>query len=62
MSDIHGAGDTSDPQIKEALKEALREWLDDRFALLGKWSAGAIAAALLSAVVWLILTAEGWHK
>lgn len=62
MSNIHGAGDTSDPKIKEALKEALYEWMDDKFALLGKWTAGSIAVAMLGAIVWFILTMEGWHK
>lgn len=52
----------SEEQTKEALKEALKEWLDDKFATFGKWSLGAIAAAALSAVTWLILTAGGWHK
>lgn len=52
----------SDADTKAALKEALKEWLDDQFATFGKWSLGAIAAAGLCALAWFILTANGWHK
>lgn len=48
--------------MKQAVKEALREWLDDQFARFGKWSAGAVAAMGLAALVYFILTMNGWHK
>lgn len=51
-----------DEHIKAALKEALREWLDEKFAAFGKWSLGGIAAASLGALVYFILSAQGWHK
>jgi hypothetical protein len=38
--------------IKAALKEALKEWLDEKFAQLGKWSMGAIAVAALGLLAW----------
>ena len=47
---------------KDALKEALKEWLDEKFAMFGKWSMASIAAAGLAALAWLILTANGWHR
>ena len=46
--------------LKAAMKEAVKEWLDDQFATFGKWSLGAIAALLLGAAMWLLLTAKGW--
>lgn len=52
----------SDQDTKDALKEALKEWLDEKFATFGKWSLGAIGAAALGALAWFILTANGWHK
>lgn len=47
---------------KEAVKEALKEWLDEKFMEFGKWSLGALAAAGLAALVWLILASAGWHR
>lgn len=49
-------------EIKAALKAALKEWLDDKFAEFGRWSMGAFFAALLAAVVAFILHMNGWHK
>ncbi len=48
--------------MKKALKEALKEWLDDKFAVFGKWSMSALAAAGLAALVYFILSINGWHK
>lgn len=49
-------------EIKAALKEALKEWLDAKFAELGKWSLRAFAAAVLAALTYFILTMNGWQK
>ena len=46
--------------MKDALKEGLREWLDDQFAEFGKWTLRAAIAALLAGVVWLALVSSGW--
>ncbi len=48
--------------IKEAYKEAANEFLNDKFALFGKWSLGALAALGLTALVYFILSMSGWHK
>ena len=47
---------------KAALKEALHEWLDSKFASFGKWSFGVIAAVALFALTYFILQVNGWHK
>jgi hypothetical protein len=52
----------SDEETKEALKEALREWLDDKLAQFGMWSLKALFAAALGALIYFILTMNGWHK
>lgn len=54
--------DPRDPRVKEALKEGINEWLDAKFAALGKWSVGALAAAALAGLVYLALAGLGWHK
>lgn len=52
----------SDQETKDALKEALKEWLDEKFATFGKWSFGAIAAAGFGALAYFILWTNGWHR
>lgn len=52
----------TDQDEKQVLKEALREWLDEKFAAFGKWSLSAIAAAALAALTYFILSMNGWHK
>lgn len=55
--------DPKNEAIKEALKEGIREWLDDQFMELGKWTLRGLAAGLLAGLVWLMLVSSGWvHK
>lgn len=51
-----------DDKIKEALKEALKEWLDEKYATFGKYSLAMLGSAVLAAVTYFILVAQGWHK
>lgn len=48
-------------EIKDALKEAMREWLDEKFAEFGRWSMHAILAAALVVLTYLLLTQGGWR-
>lgn len=52
----------SDQEMKDALKEALKEWLDEKFTQFGKWSFGAICAAGFGALAYFILAMNGWHR
>lgn len=47
---------------KALIKEALKEWLDSQWVILGKWSAKGIGAALFSAGAYWWLTTHGWHR
>jgi hypothetical protein len=49
-------------ETKAALKEALKEWLDEKFAVFGKWSMGTIGAAAVFALGYFILSTNGWHR
>ena len=52
-----------DPEVqKQAVKEAIREWLDEIFAAFGRWSLMAIFAAAFAGLVYLALIGAGWHK
>ena len=49
-------------EIKEALKGAIKEWLNERFAEFGKWSFLGICAAGLGLLTYFLLLVNGWHK
>lgn len=42
--------------FKDAVKEAVSEWLDRQFLLFGKWSAIGIAAAAFALFVKLLIS------
>ena len=47
--------------LKEAMKESLREWLDEKYIEFGKWSMHGLLALALGAMVYLIIWSQ-WHK
>ena len=49
-------------EMKTAVKEGLKEWLDEKFTALGKWSVGSLAALGLAALVYFILKMNGWQQ
>ena len=46
--------------IKEAFKEAAKEWLQEVYVSFGKWSLRTIGALLIVAMLYFILTMNGW--
>jgi hypothetical protein len=47
---------------KKIFKEALKEWMDEKYVALGKWSMGMIAALAMGALAYFILWANGWRQ
>lgn len=47
-------------EYKQVVKDAINEWLDKQFALLGKWALGSIGAAALALLAYLLLVKFGW--
>ena len=47
---------------KRVMKEAIKEWLDEQFTKVGKWTAACFLSCLLAALAYLILWTNGWHK
>lgn len=45
---------------KEAVKEALKEWTEQKYIELGKWTFRGMCAMLLGTVVYIWLGAHGW--
>lgn len=41
----------SKEELKEVNKEAIKEWMDEKFAQLGVWSAKVIVIAALGALI-----------
>ena len=50
-----------DKQIKEAMKEALKEWIEDKYTQFGKFSFWTLGALFLAGIVYFILRTHGWH-
>ncbi len=49
-------------EMRAAIRDAIKEWLDERFAEFGRWSLGAFMASLLAALIVFILHMNGWHN
>lgn len=47
--------------IKEAMKEAFKEYVDEKVRQFGKWSLRTIAVAVLAALLYFILSINGWQ-
>lgn len=53
----------SKDELKALFKEALKEWMDDKFRDFGKWSAASISVAILGAFMYFVFWVEGFkHK
>lgn len=47
---------------KRAIKEAINEWLDEKFAEFGRWTFYGLAAAAFAGAIYLALRGQGWSK
>ncbi len=47
-------------EMKEAAKEAIKEWLDYQFTLFGRHVFKLILSALLVAALYMVLKSNGW--
>lgn len=48
--------DMNREEQKEIVKEAIREWLDEKYAQFGKWSLHGVLAAGLGALIYYLVT------
>lgn len=48
-------------EMREAVKDGIRDFLDEKFRQFGKWSLGGLAAMGLAALIYVILTFNGWR-
>lgn len=47
---------------KAAIKEALKEWMDEQFAALGRWTFYGLLTIAFAGLVYLALVGQGWRK
>lgn len=52
----------SEEETKRVIKEAMREWLDEKYSAFGKWTLHGVLAASLAGLVVIIFWSQGWHK
>ena len=50
--------------MKKIMKAAIKEWMDERFAVFGRWTATGIAISVLGLLAWAIVAVNGvpWTK
>jgi len=53
-------GEERRADMKKIMKEALKEWLDEKFSDLGKWSFMGMAALTFAVIVFVALKFGGW--
>lgn len=46
--------------LKEAIKEGLREWLNEQWAMFGKWTAHGLLALLFAALTYFWFATHGY--
>jgi hypothetical protein len=48
-------------ETKQALKEALKEWLDEQFAAFGRWTFYSLLSIVFGGVVYIVVTYKMAH-
>lgn len=58
--------EVDDEKQKALIKEAIKEWLDDKLAkvneTVGKWFLRTVAVLFVAALAYFTLMAQGWHR
>lgn len=52
----------SKDEMKEVTKEALKEWLDEKFTTFGRWTFRALASVAFVGLIYFVLKSNGWVK
>lgn len=50
----------SNGNVKAMLKEALKEWLDEKYADAGRWTVNGLIIAAIGVLGYLLLWKSGW--
>lgn len=49
-------------ELKQVTKEAIKEWMDEKFSEVGKWSVRIIVTAALGALMAYMMSHNGNYK
>lgn len=49
-------------ELKEAVKEAIHDWMDEKYAMIGRWTTNLVVMGLVAGALYLALIADGWVK
>lgn len=47
-------------QQKEIFKEAIKEWMDEKYAEIGKWTVRVLTTAVLTGLFWAYIQSKGF--
>ena len=47
--------------LKDAFKETIKEYLDEKTRVFGKWSLRSLGVALIVALFYFVLSVNGWQ-
>lgn len=53
---------STDDDQKALIKEAIKEWLNEKIAEFGWFALKSVGAMAFAAVMYFILVQNGWHK
>lgn len=48
-------------EIQQALREELRDWLNEQFVLFGKWTLKGLLALLFAGLIYAIIVTHGFR-
>jgi hypothetical protein len=48
--------------LRDSIKAAINGWLDERFAMVGKWTVRGLVCAVIAALAHFITSYGGWHR
>ena len=60
-SERKGHSPLSKEETKNALKEAINDWLDAKYNQLGRFTFGLFLMCLLCALLWFVSMFHGWN-
>jgi len=60
-NESRGAAPLTKEETAQAVKEGLKEWLDEKILTFGRWTLRGLAAAGFAAIMWVILKSHGFQ-
>lgn len=52
----------SKDELKKITKEAMKEWMEEKYSQFGRWTVRSLGTLGIAALLYFILKANGWVK